>query len=374
MSELPPPITAIYSHEINQPIPLYQGVLEVDDGKKLLQRQGTIDLVWYPLPAVWFRLDLSEPSFLNSPAIKLSVPEHGVTTKATLRKVVTGDRLNYLEGNLDPYDIGTGDQLSYIILHIVNFPAYIGTWIENASCGWAGRLTLISEQQNWKLTIDAPYNCKDIQTNLDSQGGYAITNTAKLERNNGEMFTAQQAEEIMIGLCYFLSFVAGRWVSPILPVGFDANNNKIWEKWFYFKLAPYQNPKSNWFPSNESFNLTPKYLGTPFRGFLKKYFDDNWQEPIKLLTSLYVESNNSGVEQAIITTQPAFELLFWLLFVEQLKCLSKESVEKLNASDKLRLLFSHLQIPLQLPEPPEQYFIEELTKLSKSENLPDRSP
>jgi len=80
-----------------------------------------------------------------------------------------------------------------------------------------------------------PYNCKNIQTNLDNQGGYAITNTAKLERNNGEPFTAQQAEEIMIGLCYFLSFVAGRWVSPILPVGFTTNNNKIWEKCFHVR-------------------------------------------------------------------------------------------------------------------------------------------
>ncbi len=69
-------------------------------------------------------------------------------------------------------------------------------------------------------------------------------------------------------------------------------------------------------------------------------------------------------------TQSAFELLAWLILVQDRKVISDEGLDKLPAADILRLLFSILQIPITMPPIPETspLFLDEIKKMLKAES------
>jgi hypothetical protein len=365
--DIPTALTPIYNSEVNEAIPLFQGELNFIDSDQKINGYGALEFHWYPYPGIWFKVDLYGFTSIQSSEPTLEIPKLNIQTKARITRSFYGNKF-FVEGQLAPFDIGNGDKISYVIFHITNFSDYIGTNIQDETKLWKGEITLESEE--WRITIDTLSKWKEIHEALKNRGGYAITNVAKLERIDGQTFTSEEAENILFGLNHFLSFVAGRWICPILPSGFDRDNNKIWEKWSYRKLQSYQPGKIiSWLPEH-----SPSDLTTAFKGFMKKYLDPDWQESLRLLVYLYVESNNAGCEQAIITIQSAFELLAWLILVEQYKILSKEGIEKLPAFELLRLLFHSLQIPLELPQPSDQFYIEELhkmSKMSKAENYSD---
>ncbi|MFN5753059.1 MAG: hypothetical protein ACK47G_11465 [Pseudanabaena sp.] len=215
------------------------------------------------------------------------------------------------------------------------------------------------------MTIDYIKNKDvDIMYTLRSNGGYAITHCGRLERIDGYDFHSQEAEKVLVALNYFLSFVAGTWVSPILPVGFSATGQRVWEKWLHYRTTTY-NPKFSWFPEKDI-----EHISVAFAGFMKWWNDEDWQESFKFLIYYYVESNNSGVEEGILMTQSACELLTWLVLVQERKVISDDGLDKLKAEDSLRLLFSWLQIPITMPPVPEKspLVLDALQKMLKAES------
>jgi hypothetical protein len=65
----------------------------------------------------------------------------------------------------------------------------------------------------------------------------------------------------------------------------------------------------------------------------------------------YFRSNDSssGIDGGIILTQAALEFVAWSYLVEFRQALSKDGFEKLYASDRLRLILTALDIPLEIP-------------------------
>ena len=81
---------------------------------------------------------------------------------------------------------------------------------------------------------------------------------------------------------------------------------------------------------------------------------------------MWVESNNSAVEQGIPMTQFAFELLAWLVLVQDRQVISAKDLDRMKpASAKIRLLFSSLQIPATIPSIKEKYSLclDEINKM-----------
>ena len=53
----------------------------------------------------------------------------------------------------------------------------------------------------------------------------------QIAREDGSTFSSEQLDDLLICLHYFFSFAMGRWAGLALPIGFDADGNKVYEQW-----------------------------------------------------------------------------------------------------------------------------------------------
>jgi hypothetical protein len=368
-------IQPIYHCEQNQPILLYTGELELVEDDQVIVGSGKIEFTWLPKIITQFSICYNTDSRLfvgglspkSNSSLKFLMPEistEKLADKALVLKKSSSNGSIRVVGKLFNLELGNGSNLSYVIFHLTNVLNYYGVYVEDSnvkSSGMARRLVLVSI--DWRVTIDT-INRNTIDS-LEEGSGYAITHVAKLERIDGSIFSSCAAEEILCGLNYFLSFVIGRWVSPVLPVGFNSNGQRVWEKWLHYRTIAYNKSTVSWFPQ-----LDPSFISVAFAGFMKWWSNEDWQESFKLLIYWYVESNNSGIEEGILMTQSACELLAWLVLVQERKVISDDGLDKLKSEDSLRLLFSWLQIPITMPPVPEKspLFLEALQKMLKAES------
>ena len=105
-----------------------------------------------------------------------------------------------------------------------------------------------------------------------------------------------------------------------------------------------------------------------FPGFLTRWQNESWNEPLLLALHWYGEANMAagGVEGSIILAQAAFEVLAWTLLVEDKQVLSEDGFQKIPAMDKLRLLIADCGMPLGIPAS-----LPLLTDIAKAENWED---
>jgi hypothetical protein len=362
-------IQPIYQCEQNQTITLYKGEIEFLDDSKAYQGYGEITFNWLPDIKVKFSFQASSfrsLDFNKDISLRLLIPEISRTKISSKVRIPTYSlgSINIVSDHLPNCELGDGSDLSFVIFHLTNFVDYKGDYVET-NYETASPIRLVLESDEWRVTIDYIKNKDaDIMYTLRSNGGYAITHSGRLERIDGCNFHSQEAEKVLVALNYFLSFVAGKWVSPILPVGFSTTGQRVWEKWLHYRTTTY-NPKFSWFPQR---NL--EHISVAFAGFMKWWSDKDCQDSFKLLIYWYVESNNSGVDEGILMTQSACELLAWLVLVQERKAISDDGLDKLKAEDSLRLLFSWLQIPITMPPVPEEspLFLDALKKMLKAES------
>jgi hypothetical protein len=89
---------------------------------------------------------------------------------------------------------------------------------------------------------------------------------------------------------------------------------------------------------------------------MKRLVDDDWREALHEVIYWYLNANFSsrGIDAGIILTQAAIERLSYEYAVKERRFLTAKGFKDLWASDKFRLLFSSLGIPLEIPgETPE---------------------
>jgi hypothetical protein len=79
---------------------------------------------------------------------------------------------------------------------------------------------------------------------------------------------------------------------------------------------------------------------------------DDWREAIHEIIYWYLNANLSsrGIDAGIILTQAAIERLSYEYAVKDKRLLSVNGFKDLCASDKYRLLFSLLKIPIEIPK------------------------
>ena len=87
-----------------------------------------------------------------------------------------------------------------------------------------------------------------------------------------------------------------------------------------------------------------------------RWENEAWCEALKEIIYWYQNANHSsrGIDAGIILTQAAIERLSYEYSVKDKRLLTVKGFKDLWASDKFRLLFSSLRIPLEIPkETPE---------------------
>jgi hypothetical protein len=303
----------------NQPIPLYSGPMKITQGSAVYSGEGTLRFGWLPTPGVEFHwIGSASPRALLE-GITISFPQLGTSANAYLTSIP------YFAGQADvtgcleePLILGEGRNLKNVVFHLTNFHHYTnGGAIKFVSSEynqhWLGRLSIKTEE--WQVTIDSLKDSYSLSEATRLKRAYAITHVGRLERMDDRTFTGTEANRLLEALFFFLSFVRGFWVAPILPVGFDDRGQGVWQSWGDH-LAQASQHVDSWFPSSR-----PNSIVDLFSRFLKWFQNPIWNEPLRLAIQWYVECNLAGavfssLPGAIVMEQVALEMLSWVRFVE----------------------------------------------------------
>jgi hypothetical protein len=256
--------------------------------------------------------------------------------------------------------------LSYIVFHLLNFHDFrahkVSFATEDKDVGTGDRISL--ETNDWIVTVDSLPNTAHTIEELKSAGGYAITHVGKLSRTDQRAFTTEKARDLLSALHTLFSFVRGFWTPPVLSVGFNAQDERVWEEWSIRYTHRWQD-SFTWFSERRAADI----LSSFFPGFLERWHDPVWCDALRQAIHLYVVSNTHAggtTEGAIILTQSALELLSWVTLVEAKQSLTREGFNRLTAEDQIRLLLSQSRIPLEIPTE-----LVELIKIAKEFNYMD---
>lgn len=341
INDTPNALQKIYEMtDISRSLELYSGPIKLNDGANdLCSDEGKIFFEWFPRPHIELSLnEYSNQSSNGNQYLELTQEDIKIVEKST--QLIKGLALKRINNN-SPQD------LSYVLFHLTNFRnchgSFIKSIIEEQETQYSGRTIL--KDESWKVTLDAQKNTRDDENRLNLLGGYSITHVGKIEKSNGSTFTVEQVDDLLSSLHYFFSFARSRWSSPILPVGFNQQNQQIWKPW----EAPVID---SWQYTTSWFNLTSDSLSQLFPGFMNRWSNSTWNEPIKITIHWYISSKNGydrGIEGAIALAQIALELLSSMVIAEEKKILSVDELSNRNASAQFRLLLSTLGISLSIP-------------------------
>ncbi|AWB34730.1 hypothetical protein DBV39_14490 [Orrella marina] len=231
------------------------------------------------------------------------------------------------------------------ILHLFNFPEFRGG--QHQAAAPSGCQILVLESDEWRISIQSLPNHATYQAweRIRNEDGCFLTHVAKVERKDRALFSGDDAREVSFLLSNFLSFIKGSRYWTVCEVGFDQTGNRTWET---FASPHIGKPPYSWFNPHQGSQAE----------ILFPLFATRWQQSeewMKCLRSAiywYLQANTSGgslgIDSAIILAQAAFERLAYQHLVVDKKMISPEGLNRLKASDQLRLLFSSLDIPVSI--------------------------
>jgi len=254
--------------------------------------------------------------------------------------------------------LGADDtELAHAVFHLVNFKNVLGTPQSPAQSGKG----MCLEDDMWSIQLSSLPQTKDHFKALSSNGGYAITHVARLRKADGGVFCGKAATDVLLALRFFLSFAKGAWCAPICPVGFSPEGERAWEQW----SSPQQSWKSpmSWFDQHSS-----SQLETLFPCFMNRWNNECWRTALQEVLYWYMNANDShrGIDAGIVLTQAAIERLSFEYAVRNRRLIEVQGFKDLRASDKYRLLFSSLDVPIDIPSEAS-----DLTKLAAQFNWQD---
>jgi hypothetical protein len=215
------------------------------------------------------------------------------------------------------------------------------------------------QSKDWKIDLRSLPQSSDTFKKLDKIGGYGLTHIGRLVKQDGSSFTGKEALEMMDVLSLFFSFAKGAWCQPICLVGLDENSNKVWESWS--SARDFWSEPLSWFDEMKS-----QQIADLFPDFMNRLTNGQWQDTLREVIYWYLNSNKGRADVGIILTQTAIERLSFDYVVKERRLLEAEGFKTLRASDKFRLLFSSLDIPIDIPK-----YSDDIQQLAKQFNWLD---
>jgi len=370
MSELnqmsTPPIAPVYGQaRLNDPIDFGKVMVQCEINGTSHQGEGTASLHFAPK----CRLHFTCPSSDQSPlAVLRALFENDGTTQIKLvdRNVSFEGFCSSTRGGeivLAPTQSAVvvtppSTDISRAVFHLFNFPDFAGpddyvlTTGEPPRQGFhrCGRAVLKAD--GWTVTIAATDSTNELVKALGKEGGYAVTHLGEIKRDDNSQFSSEQLETLLTCLQYFLSFAIGRWAGVSLPVGFDSSGNRVYERWgMPISADGAWNSSCSWFDAHHG-----ELLAQAFPGFLARWTDNQWREPLTHALYWYLGASDRrvgiGVDTGLILAQTALEGLAWYYCIQDRKMVSASAFAErggINAANKLRLLATSMGIPTAIP-------------------------
>ena len=346
----PPRIVPIYSQNApNEPIELGQVAVQFGHQGKVYQKTANALMRFLPSNSLVFEIASDEDDsclgmklFCTAdPNITITLTDTGASFDACYAPPC-GERAGIaFSPRRSPVTVThPAAAISTATFHLFNFPHFL-----TREAG----ARVVLKGGGWVITIAAADRTWELEQELKAKDGYDITHAAQIAREDGTTFDSRSLDSLLTCLHYFLSFVLGCWAGVALPVGFDGNGNRVFERWGLGRTAKGSwNPLMSWFDRQEG-----ELLSQVFPGFLSLWQDALWYQPLCSAVYWYLEANNSvGVDTGIVLAQTALELLAWTYCVQDRKIVSQNAFRSrggLNASDKLRMLVSCLGISKEIP-------------------------
>ncbi len=353
---------------VNAAVTLYEGKLNFRSHGMVLDGEGRVEMSWLPYPAIRFHTTVVARSgfdFLdNDAAIEMMDRWPGVFVDVHPESTAImsmEDRIP-VSGSVSEWSYGDEVPVTSAIAHLVNFCFFKGDVIKNKLAAFCGRAELLSRE--WAVHLDEVH-AGDSKKQLKAVRGHAITHVARIARNDGSPFKLKDAKELIEALDNFASFARGQRCGVSIVVGLDDQDSQVSHIWRMPKVDGFHDIR-NWFS-----DVVDNNLSECFPGFMQRFEDVVWQKSIRDVIYWYLTATSSvvSIENGVVLAHIGFETLGWMLLVEDLKSLSSNGYDKINASDKLRLLLSQVKIPLQIPT--ELASLESFAKAENCQDAPD---
>ena len=141
------------------------------------------------------------------------------------------------------------------------------------------------ESDGWTITITAVSDVSRLVEEVKAVGGYILTHRVKIERSDSACFSIDEATSLIERLRRFLCFAQGCYVNLILPVGYDAAGEVVWQMW-----GPWHVSRWKYFPSWVD-KWYANQIGDAFKGFTDRCKNSSWSDTLDQVLYWHVESN-----------------------------------------------------------------------------------
>ncbi|MCM5663662.1 hypothetical protein [Galbibacter mesophilus] len=344
----------VIMEKANSKITIYSGTFLIKDDKNELKINGEIHFSWFPSSGTYFSGIPTENGIdtfkilngINSFEIIINdlIFGNGFITNSTIQSF-NGE--SKIKGVMSQEAVSGDKSISVdsIKFSVPNLRSFLGITVKKLTeqNSYTGRNRLKLENEKYLISIDKAENYSDLKNNLRENGGYIILYNGLLKSKKGAI-SFEESKEIFHCLNTFLTFLNGRRVSALFATGLFEDKS-IWCNYTDYYVDIYKDCTS--WPQDHSIMGLEKIWGK---------FSELWKdkEDRNFLTSVihwYVEANNNSgfSEGAIIMAQTALELLYNWWIIENKKIIIGKDSENINASNKIRLLLSQLEIDHSVP-------------------------
>lgn len=200
------------------------------------------------------------------------------------------------------------------------------------------------ENDYYIISIDKCIDYKSRLESLEEKGGYIILYYGELISKKGPV-KLEETKDIFHCFNTFITFLNGKRTSAIFLQGIY-EDEVIWCDYTDYFVDTHKNVQS--WPQRHSI----QGLNELWQSFSSLWRDTEDKNFLISVIHWYVEANgNRGFsEGSIIMAQTALELLYNWWIIERKKLIVGKDSENINASNKIRLLLSQLNISNSVPE------------------------
>lgn len=284
---------------------------------------------WFPFPDPRFEIHVSDAqlavAMMTASAIFEIGPSGAPLSAAHVSRVDQIPSDPIAMGTLETYAEGPSTDLDHVIFHVPNFLLYGQT-----SFDWG----------DWHVALSALPETEQLERELQTEGGYALTHVGRLSRVDGGGFDLDDAESPLDALGFFLSFARGFWTQPCLLVGFDSEGTRRCVSAPPLRLDA-RAATETWYNEYRSGDLADAA-----RAFWTRWDDEDSNETLRLVVSWYLEANGGAkaLQGRLILSQVALEMLAYEVLTDAQGNEPKGSAGVLTGD-----LLDHFSIPRAVP-------------------------
>lgn len=313
-----------------------------------MKGSGRLVLRWQPSTGLRFEADMDSMN-APQPGALLTVEVAGSAAEVLFsslhRKGGAAGNGARVSGTISRFTKGTSLGLKEIGFQVVNFNDFFTPSVHATSTFGSPPHVAELHHGGWRIRLTAVSEFREIFKSVAENGGYVFTHLGSLDRADGSLFSAQEADALLDALRRFLSFARGAASSLPVRWGTAADGGIAWEQWGAQPVDPWK-ARYTWFDEHHG-NL----LSELFDAFAQTKADAELGEPFSLALHWYQNSNirAGGMEGAIILGLTALDLLGAMVVVDRAGAMSASKYDKLVAKDKLARLLDVIKVPNALP-------------------------